>query len=144
MLKDHNNPPIFCLNYFSAPNLEALALEANESQVWNGDSVANSYLTLPRCFFVPITVGVSTFGVFTWFYKFSIESSNDRFSQFGSDSIQEAHALLDRYSLDVYVADGWPYECLAIVLNKESSSVPVLGFLAKAMSSRGILWEKAW
>lgn len=37
-------PPAFG----SSPNLEALALEANESQGQNGDSAVNSYSSLPR------------------------------------------------------------------------------------------------
>ncbi|KAJ0447020.1 hypothetical protein HanPSC8_Chr13g0569431 [Helianthus annuus] len=43
----HHPPPAFG----SPPNLEALALEANESQVQNGDIAVNSYSTLPKCFF---------------------------------------------------------------------------------------------
>ncbi|KAM0071108.1 hypothetical protein Hdeb2414_s0001g00021061 [Helianthus debilis subsp. tardiflorus] len=43
----HHPPPAFG----SSPNLEALALEANESQVQNGDNAVNSYSTTPRCFF---------------------------------------------------------------------------------------------
>ncbi|KAJ0599386.1 hypothetical protein HanPSC8_Chr03g0092151 [Helianthus annuus] len=40
----HHPPPAFG----SSPNLEALAVEANESQIQNGDSAVNSYSTLPR------------------------------------------------------------------------------------------------
>ncbi|KAI3718258.1 hypothetical protein L6452_19121 [Arctium lappa] len=92
-------PPAFG----SSPNLEALALEANESQVQNGDSAVNSYPTLPR----PMHE-----------ITFSTDDKPKLLSQLTSLlaevglNIQEAHAFstVDRYSLDVFVVDGWPYE----------------------------------
>ncbi|KAK1419356.1 hypothetical protein QVD17_28522 [Tagetes erecta] len=92
-------PPAFG----SSPNLEALALEANESQVRNGDSAVNSYSTLPR----PMHE-----------ITFSTDDKPKLLSQLTALlsevglNIQEAHAFstVDRYSLDVFVVDGWPYE----------------------------------
>ncbi|KAL4585071.1 hypothetical protein LXL04_009685 [Taraxacum kok-saghyz] len=92
-------PPAFG----SSPNLEALALEANESQIRNGDSAVNSYQTLPR----PMHE-----------ITFSMEDKPKLLSQLTALlaevglNIQEAHAFstVDRYSLDVFVVDGWPYE----------------------------------
>ncbi|XP_021988927.1 serine/threonine-protein kinase STY46 isoform X1 [Helianthus annuus] len=95
----HHPPPAFG----SSPNLEALALEANESQVQNGDSAVNSYSTLPR----PMHE-----------ITFSTDDKPKLLSQLTALlaevglNIQEAHAFstVDRYSLDVFVVDGWPYE----------------------------------
>nr|XP_043623977.1 serine/threonine-protein kinase STY46 [Erigeron canadensis] len=92
-------PPAFG----SSPNLEALALEANESQVRNGDSAVNSYSTMRR----PMHE-----------ITFSTEDKPKLLSQLTALlaevglNIQEAHAFstVDRYSLDVFVVDGWPYE----------------------------------
>ncbi|KAK9070856.1 hypothetical protein SSX86_009424 [Deinandra increscens subsp. villosa] len=92
-------PPAFG----SSPNLEALALEANESQVRNGDSAVNSYSALPR----PMHE-----------ITFSTDDKPKLLSQLTALlaevglNIQEAHAFstVDRYSLDVFVVDGWPYE----------------------------------
>lgn len=91
-------PPAFG----SSPNLEALALE-HESQIRNGDSAVNSYQTLPR----PMHE-----------ITFSMEDKPKLLSQLTALlaevglNIQEAHAFstVDRYSLDVFVVDGWPYE----------------------------------
>ncbi|MFS7978307.1 putative dual-specificity kinase TKL-Pl-4 family [Helianthus anomalus] len=95
----HHPPPAFG----SSPNLEALALEANESQVQNGDSAINSYSTLPR----PMHE-----------ITFSTDDKPKLLSQLTALlaevglNIQEAHAFstVDRFSLDVFVVDGWPYE----------------------------------
>ncbi|KAL8234380.1 hypothetical protein R6Q59_020480 [Mikania micrantha] len=92
-------PPAFG----SSPNLEALALEANESQICNGDSAVNNYSTLPR----PMHE-----------ITFSTDDKPKLLSQLTALlaevglNIQEAHAFstVDRYSLDVFVVDGWPYE----------------------------------
>ncbi|XP_071691409.1 serine/threonine-protein kinase STY46 [Rutidosis leptorrhynchoides] len=92
-------PPAFG----SSPNLEALALEANESHVRNGDSAVNSYPTIPR----PMHE-----------ITFSTDDKPKLLSQLTALlaevglNIQEAHAFstVDRYSLDVFVVDGWPYE----------------------------------
>lgn len=92
-------PPAFG----SSPNLEALALEATEAQVRNGDSAVNSYKNLPR----PMHE-----------ITFSTDDKPKLLSQLTALlaevglNIQEAHAFstVDRYSLDVFVVDGWPYE----------------------------------
>ncbi|XP_076894951.1 serine/threonine-protein kinase STY46-like [Bidens hawaiensis] len=104
-------PPAFG----SSPNLEALALEANESQVQNGDSAVNSYSSLPR----PMHE-----------ITFSTDDKPKLLSQLTALlaevglNIQEAHAFstVDRYSLDVFVVDGWRYEeteMLRTALEKE-------------------------
>lgn len=92
-------PPAFG----SSPNLEALALEVNESHDQDGDSSvhANSHFSRPMH---EIT--------------FSTEDKPKLLSQLTALlaeiglNIQEAHAFstVDGYSLDVFVVDGWPYE----------------------------------
>ncbi|XP_071715465.1 serine/threonine-protein kinase STY46-like [Rutidosis leptorrhynchoides] len=92
-------PPAFG----SSPNLEALALEANEPRVRNGDSAVNSYPTTAR----PMHE-----------ITFSTDDKPKLLSQLTALlaevglNIQEAHAFstVDRYSLDVFLVDGWPYE----------------------------------
>ncbi|KAJ9550380.1 hypothetical protein OSB04_014425 [Centaurea solstitialis] len=97
-------PPAFG----SSPNLEALALEAlaleaNESLTQNGNGAVNSY-TNPPWPMHEIT--------------FSTDDKPKLLSQLTSLlaevglNIQEAHAFstADRYSLDVFVVDGWPHE----------------------------------
>ncbi|KAI3499293.1 hypothetical protein L1887_35088 [Cichorium endivia] len=89
-------------SFGSSPNLEALALEAHESQIRNGDSV-NSYPNNSR----PMHE-----------ITFSTDDKPKLLSQLTALlaevglNIQEAHAFstVDRYSLDVFVVDGWPYE----------------------------------
>ncbi|XP_022725447.1 serine/threonine-protein kinase STY46-like isoform X2 [Durio zibethinus] len=104
-------PPAFG----SSPNLEALALEVNESQDQDGDSSvhANSQFSWPMH---EIT--------------FSTEDKPKLLSQLTTLlaeiglNIQEAHAFstIDGYSLDVFVVDGWPSEeteQLKVALEKE-------------------------
>ncbi|XP_076883495.1 serine/threonine-protein kinase STY46-like [Bidens hawaiensis] len=104
-------PPAFG----SSPNLEALALEANESQGQNGDSAVNSYSSLPRPMH-EITFSTDD--------KPKLLSQLTAFLAEVGLNIQEAHAFstVDRYSLDVFVVDGWPYEeteMLRTALEKE-------------------------
>ncbi|XP_057769183.1 serine/threonine-protein kinase STY46-like [Salvia miltiorrhiza] len=92
-------PPAFG----SSPNLEALALEVNKSEVQDGDSVIEAGTKLPRAMH-EIT--------------FSADDKPKLLSQLTSLlaeiglNIQEAHAFstVDGYSLDVFVVDGWPFE----------------------------------
>ncbi|KAL1563879.1 Serine/threonine-protein kinase sty46 [Salvia divinorum] len=92
-------PPAFG----SSPNLETLALEANKSDVQDGDSVIEAGTTLPRAMH-EIT--------------FSADDKPKLLSQLTSLlaeiglNIQEAHAFstMDGYSLDVFVVDGYPFE----------------------------------
>ncbi|GMI88041.1 serine/threonine/tyrosine kinase 46 [Hibiscus trionum] len=104
-------PPAFG----SSPNLEALALEANNSQDEDGDSSvhANSHFSRPMHEIM-----------------FSTEDKPKLLSQLTALlaeiglNIQEAHAFstVDGYSLDVFVVDGWPYEetgQLKVALEKE-------------------------
>ncbi|KAA8535958.1 hypothetical protein F0562_028436 [Nyssa sinensis] len=92
-------PPAFG----SSPNLEALALEENKSQVQDGDSAVNAHAQ------------------FSWpmhEITFSTDDKPKLLSQLTTLlaevglNIQEAHAFstVDGYSLDVFVVDGWPYE----------------------------------
>ncbi|KAL7237099.1 hypothetical protein ACSBR1_020216 [Camellia fascicularis] len=91
-------PPAFG----SSPNLEALALEANKSQVQDGDSVV-SHVQYSR----PMHE-----------ITFSTDDKPKLLSQLTALlgevglNIQEAHVFstVDGYSLDVFVVDGWPYE----------------------------------
>ncbi|XP_023766449.1 serine/threonine-protein kinase STY46 isoform X1 [Lactuca sativa] len=86
-------PPAFG----SAPNLEALALEAN------GNNSVNSHIDIPR----PMHE-----------ITFSTDDKPKLLSQLTSLlaeiglNIQEAHAFstVDGYSLDVFVVDGWAFE----------------------------------
>ncbi|XP_050232465.1 serine/threonine-protein kinase STY46-like isoform X2 [Mercurialis annua] len=109
--KSIHPPPAFG----SSPNLEALALEANNSENEDGDNSvhANSKFSRPMH---EIT--------------FSTDDKPKLLSQLTSLlaevglNIQEAHAFstVDGYSLDVFVVDGWPYEeteQLRISLEKE-------------------------
>lgn len=92
-------PPAFG----SSPNLEALALEANNSLLQEGDSDANGHPKFSR----PMHE-----------ITFSTDDKPKLLSQLTSLlaevglNIQEAHAFstVDGYSLDVFVVDGWPYE----------------------------------
>ncbi|XP_042003230.1 serine/threonine-protein kinase STY46-like [Salvia splendens] len=92
-------PPAFG----SSPNLEALALEVNKSEVQDGDSVTEAGNKIPRAMH-EIT--------------FSADDKPKLLSQLTSLlaeiglNIQEAHAFstVDGYSLDVFVVDGWPFE----------------------------------
>ncbi|KAJ4962265.1 hypothetical protein NE237_022204 [Protea cynaroides] len=92
-------PPAFG----SSPNLESLALEANRSQMEDGDSAVNDNLQFCR----PMHE-----------VTFSTEDKPKLLSQLTSLlaelglNIHEAHAFstIDGYSLDVFVVDGWPYE----------------------------------
>ncbi|XP_024990418.1 serine/threonine-protein kinase STY46-like isoform X1 [Cynara cardunculus var. scolymus] len=99
-------PPAFG----SSPNLEALALEslaleAKESLTRNGNGAVNSHTNLPW----PMHE-----------ITFSTDDKPKLLSQLTcllaevGLNIQEAHAFstVDRYSLDVFVVDGWPYEFL--------------------------------
>ncbi|WCJ39939.1 ACT-like protein tyrosine kinase family protein [Euphorbia peplus] len=110
--KSVHPPPAFG----SSPNLEALALEANNSDNEDGDhSVhANSKFSRPMH---EIT--------------FSTDDKPKLLSQLTALlaeiglNIQEAHAFstVDGYSLDVFVVDGWPYEeteQLRLALEKEA------------------------
>ncbi|CAL5328864.1 serine/threonine-protein kinase STY46-like isoform X1 [Camellia sinensis] len=91
-------PPAFG----SSPNLESLALEANKSQVQDGDSVV-SHVQSSR----PMHE-----------ITFSTDDKPKLLSQLTALlgevglNIQEAHVFstVDGYSLDVFVVDGWPYE----------------------------------
>ncbi|KAG8368040.1 hypothetical protein BUALT_Bualt15G0004100 [Buddleja alternifolia] len=119
-------PPAFG----SSPNLEALALEANKSEVQDGDSAVKGVAKFPRAMH-EIT--------------FSTDDKPKLLSQLTSLlaevglNIQEAHAFstVDGYSLDVFVVDGWPFEEVeqlrtAVereVLKIEKSSWPVPHFL---------------
>ncbi|KAI8022243.1 Serine/threonine-protein kinase STY46 [Camellia lanceoleosa] len=88
-------PPAFG----SSPNLEALALEANKSQVQDGDSAGSRPRSMHEI-------------------TFSTDDKPKLLSQLTSLlaevglNIREAHAFstVDGYSLDVFVVDGWPYE----------------------------------
>ncbi|KAI8025342.1 Serine/threonine-protein kinase STY46 [Camellia lanceoleosa] len=90
-----NLPPAFG----SSPNLEALALEANKSQVQDGDSVVSHVQPMHEI-------------------TFSTDDKPKLLSQLTALlgevglNIQEAHVFstVDGYSLDVFVVDGWPYE----------------------------------
>ncbi|XP_047951386.1 serine/threonine-protein kinase STY46-like isoform X2 [Salvia hispanica] len=92
-------PPAFG----SSPNLDTLALEANKSEVQDGDSVIEAGTMLPRAMH-EIT--------------FSADDKPKLLSQLTSLlaeiglNIQEAHAFstMDGYSLDVFVVDGCPFE----------------------------------
>ncbi|KAF5745793.1 ACT-like protein tyrosine kinase family protein isoform 1 [Tripterygium wilfordii] len=108
-------PPAFG----SSPNLEALVLEANESEDQDGDRSlhANSQYSRPLH---EIT--------------FSTDDKPKLLSQLTSLlaeiglNIQEAHAFstADGYSLDVFVVDGWPYEeteRLRAALEKEALKI---------------------
>ncbi|XAR72670.1 Dual-specificity kinase [Bertholletia excelsa] len=96
--QSHHPPPAFG----SSPNLESLALDANKSQVQDGDS-AVSRLQHSR----PMHE-----------ITFSTDDKPKLLSQLTALlaevglNIQEAHAFstADGYSLDVFVVDGWPYE----------------------------------
>ncbi|KAF5951492.1 hypothetical protein HYC85_009436 [Camellia sinensis] len=86
----------------SSPNLESLALEANKSQVQDGDSVV-SHVQSSR----PMHE-----------ITFSTDDKPKLLSQLTALlgevglNIQEAHVFstVDGYSLDVFVVGGWPYE----------------------------------
>ncbi|CAL5402318.1 unnamed protein product [Camellia sinensis] len=88
-------PPAFG----SSPNLVALALEANKSQVQDGDSAGSHPRSMHEI-------------------TFSTDDKPKLLSQLTSLlaevglNIREAHAFstVDGYSLDVFVVDGWPYE----------------------------------
>ncbi|GMP64375.1 hypothetical protein CsSME_00025685 [Camellia sinensis var. sinensis] len=88
-------PPAFG----SSPNLVALALEANKSQVQDGDSAGSQPRSMHEI-------------------TFSTDDKPKLLSQLTSLlaevglNIREAHAFstVDGYSLDVFVVDGWPYE----------------------------------
>ncbi|XP_076926754.1 serine/threonine-protein kinase STY46-like [Bidens hawaiensis] len=92
-------PPAFG----SSPNLEALALEANELSASSGNNSFNTNTNFPR------PLHEITF------------SSDDKpkllnqltclLAEVGLN-IQEAHifSTVDHYSLDVFVVDGWPHE----------------------------------
>ncbi|KAL3843336.1 hypothetical protein ACJIZ3_000739 [Penstemon smallii] len=92
-------PPAFG----SSPNLEALALETNKSEIQDGDSAVNDGAKFLR----PMHE-----------ITFSTDDKPKLLSQLTSLlaevglNIQEAHAFstVDGYSLDVFVVDGWPFE----------------------------------
>ncbi|KAL9415536.1 hypothetical protein AB3S75_043764 [Citrus x aurantiifolia] len=92
-------PPAFG----SSPNLEALAIEANNSHNLDGDNSVHANVQ------------------FSWpmhEITFSTDDKPKLLSQLTALladiglNIQEAHAFstVDGYSLDVFVVDGWPYE----------------------------------
>ncbi|KAJ4715928.1 putative Protein kinase [Melia azedarach] len=98
-------PPAFG----SSPNLEALAIEANNSHDLDGDSSvhANAQFSRPMH---EIT--------------FSTDDKPKLLSQ-------HAFSTVDGYSLDVFVVDGWPYEetdQLRIALEKEVLKIEKLGW----------------
>ncbi|CAN0845694.1 Serine/threonine-protein kinase STY46 [Linum grandiflorum] len=109
-------PPAFG----SSHNLEALALEEHDSDSQDGDHSVHANSKFSRRAMHEIT--------------FSAEDKPKLLSQLTSLladvglNIQEAHAFstVDRYSLDVFVVDGWPYEeteQLRTALIKEASEV---------------------
>ncbi|XP_023553631.1 serine/threonine-protein kinase STY46-like isoform X1 [Cucurbita pepo subsp. pepo] len=108
-------PPAFG----SSPNLEALALEANNAQDLEVDHSVHARTQFSR----PMHE-----------ITFSADDKPKLLSQLTSLlaeiglNIQEAHAFstVDGYSLDVFVVDGWPYEeteRLKTALEKEVSQV---------------------
>ncbi|GAY46058.1 hypothetical protein CUMW_094020 [Citrus unshiu] len=92
-------PPAFG----SSPNLEALAIEANNSHNLDGDNSVHANVQFSR----PMHE-----------ITFSTDDKPKLLSQLTALladiglNIQEAHAFstVDGYSLDVFVVDGWPYE----------------------------------
>ncbi|KAK2974310.1 hypothetical protein RJ640_026871 [Escallonia rubra] len=90
-------------SFGSSPNLEALALDANKSQIQDGDSAVHALTKFSR----PMHE-----------ITFSTDDKPKLLSQLTSLlaeiglNIQEAHAFstVDGYSLDVFVVDGWPFE----------------------------------
>ncbi|XP_052196394.1 serine/threonine-protein kinase STY8-like [Diospyros lotus] len=92
-------PPTFG----SSPNLEALVLQANGSQIEDGDSVIDSTSRLTR------PMHEITFS--TADKPKLLSQLTSLLSEIGLN-IQEAHAFstVDGFSLDVFVVDGWPHE----------------------------------
>ncbi|KAL6522515.1 Serine/threonine-protein kinase sty46 [Orobanche minor] len=92
-------PPAFG----SSPNLEALALEASESEVHFRDSATYAVAKIPR------PMHEITFS--TVDKPKLLSQLTSLLAEIGLN-IQEAHAFssVDGYSLDVFVVDGWPFE----------------------------------
>ncbi|KAI8536930.1 hypothetical protein RHMOL_Rhmol10G0295000 [Rhododendron molle] len=95
-----NHPPP---TFGSSPNLEALALHVNGSQVEDGDSVVHSASRFSR------PMHEITFS--TVDKPKLLSQLTSLVSEIGLN-IEEAHAFstVDGFSLDVFVVDGWPQE----------------------------------
>ncbi|XP_058185185.1 serine/threonine-protein kinase STY17-like isoform X2 [Rhododendron vialii] len=95
-----NHPPP---TFGSSPNLEALALHVNGSQVEDGDSVVHSASRFSR------PMHEITFS--TVDKPKLLSQLTSLVSEIGLN-IEEAHAFstVDGFSLDVFVVDGWPHE----------------------------------
>ncbi|KAK3015156.1 hypothetical protein RJ639_005302 [Escallonia herrerae] len=120
-------PPAFG----SSPNLEALALDANKSQIQDGESAVHAITKFSR----PMHE-----------ITFSTDDKPKLLSQLTSLlaeiglNIQEAHAFstVDGYSLDVFVVDGWPFEeteRLRATLEKEVMKIEIQSWPHQHLSS---------
>lgn len=120
-------PPAFG----SSPNLEALAIEANNSHNLDGDNSVHANVQFSR----PMHE-----------ITFSTDDKPKLLSQLTALladiglNIQEAHAFstVDGYSLDVFVVDGWPYEeteLLKAALEKEVLKLEKQGWPSHRSSS---------